>query len=224
MNIKFLCRDDIAEEDSVVCVIDVISAFTTAAYLFSQGAKEIIIASSLKEAFEYKQEINGLCLIGEENGERIDGFHYHNSVLEFSKVDFNNKFVLLKTTSGTKGLINNWNAKLVLAASFVNADATAKYLRDHIEKNNISTLSFIITNNFKSSEDFALAGYICDKIFNRNNILNSYLDIVKKSEYGKFIINTSLEIDEMDYVLNANKFDFVMLPNIYNNKKVLCKK
>ena len=48
MSVRFLSRDDCVLNSGVVCVIDVISAFTTSAYLFSQGAKEIIVAKTKK--------------------------------------------------------------------------------------------------------------------------------------------------------------------------------
>lgn len=224
MNVKFLPRDEPAHPNSVVCVIDVISAFTTAAYLFSQGAEEITIAKTIDQAHKYRKNLKTPCLIGEAGGKKIEGFDYHNSVLEFANERFDKKNVVLKTTSGTRGLLNNVYSKLVLAASFVNADTTADFLSACIETNNFNELSFIITNNFKSSEDFALASYLCEKIFNNNNgTLTHYLNIVRKSEYGKTIINNSAEEDEMDYVLKANQFKFVMLLKTHCGRNALIK-
>jgi phosphosulfolactate phosphohydrolase-like enzyme len=46
------------EATGLVVVIDVICAFTNAAFAFSRAAKEIYPVGSMKEALEFKKEID----------------------------------------------------------------------------------------------------------------------------------------------------------------------
>ena len=88
------------------------------------------------EALALNESIQNSYLVGEHNGKKINGFHYNNSATEFMGVDFNNKTIILKTSSGTKGLLNNFHADTVLAVSFSNALATGLYLRENFQKKN----------------------------------------------------------------------------------------
>ena len=44
------------EVDGVVVVIDVLRAFTTAAFAFDRGADEILLVSTVEEAFEVREQ------------------------------------------------------------------------------------------------------------------------------------------------------------------------
>ena len=73
-------------------VVDVLRAFTTTAYAFDRGAKEIILVSTIEEAFELRERDGDYLLVGEVNGLPIDGFDLlgrrelfsHNRQINFS--------------------------------------------------------------------------------------------------------------------------------------------
>jgi 2-phosphosulfolactate phosphatase len=50
MDIRFLSIADLVEAPSVAVVVDVMRAFTVAAWAFAQGAEKIVLAESLDEA------------------------------------------------------------------------------------------------------------------------------------------------------------------------------
>jgi 2-phosphosulfolactate phosphatase len=110
-----------------VVVIDVIRAFTTAAVAFDAGAREIFCVEGLDEARSLKECHDGAILMGEERGERPPGFDYGNSPAQFADASLHNRTLVQRTSHGTRGLL--WtDAPLMLAASAVNAAATARYL------------------------------------------------------------------------------------------------
>lgn len=107
-------------------MIDVLRAYTTAAFAFASGAKEIIFVSTPEEAFKKHQRDPLLLLMGEQEGQRIDGFHFENSLREMQNASLSGKRIVQRTSSGTQGVIGCRHASQVLIASFVVADATIK--------------------------------------------------------------------------------------------------
>lgn len=206
MRVKFLsCEDPVPEGDFVV-VIDVISAFTTAAWLFEQKAEKIIVAETADQARALKVEEASRVLVGEDRGKPIEGFDYPNDLTQFSGIDFSGRACVMKTSAGTRGLMANIGARYLLAASLCNARATANFIRAAGPE----ALTFIITNNFKSAEDLACAAYICDHLFNENcPNPASYCNLVDGSRYA----NDTRENDtgELEHILKVDRFDFVMI-------------
>jgi 2-phosphosulfolactate phosphatase len=66
----------------LVVTIDVLRAFTTAAYLFHAGVKEIILVSGVDEAFNLRREMPDCIIVGEVDGIRVPGFDLGNSPSE----------------------------------------------------------------------------------------------------------------------------------------------
>lgn len=222
--VKYLNCREIADKNSIVCVIDVISAFTTAAYLFDYGADKIRIPRTVDEAVSLKHENNQYILVGEENNIKVEEFDYSNSAVDIEGVSFNQRKIALKTTSGTKGLWNSYKSKKVFAVSFVNAKATAKLLKQAIEQYQCENITFIITNNYKSVEDSALANYLCEMLFKDMETSPSpYLELVDKSLYGNLITIEGIR-EEIPYIIDVNKYNFGMvfepdsIGNFYLNK------
>ena len=85
-------------------VIDVLRATTTIVTALHNGAKEIIPVSSI----EFAMKISGggqMLLGGERNAEKIDGFTFGNSPLEYTEEAVKGKSIILFTTNGSKALV-----------------------------------------------------------------------------------------------------------------------
>jgi hypothetical protein len=133
-------------EAEFVIVIDVIRAFTTAAYAFDRGAEKIILVSTTQEAFALKKENPVYVLIGEVGGEHIPGFDYCNSPVKISTADLKGKTLVQRTSSGTQGVIRSITSKKILCSSFVVAQATLKRIQ-HVKP---KTITFLITGGLKT--------------------------------------------------------------------------
>lgn len=67
---RHLARWELDGVGGAVVVIDVIRAFTTAAYAFGSGAREIYLVGDVDEALDFKAAHPGTLALGENRGLR----------------------------------------------------------------------------------------------------------------------------------------------------------
>ena len=118
----------------LVVVIDVFRAFTTACHAAAAGARPILPAGPVEEALELKHRYPGAVTAGERLGRQLEGFDFGNSpaLLESGRTRLCGRPFIQATHAGTRGLLAagvSPAADEVLAASLVNARATACYIR-----------------------------------------------------------------------------------------------
>ncbi|MBM2619704.1 2-phosphosulfolactate phosphatase [Actinoplanes sp. LDG1-06] len=116
---------------AVVVVIDVIRAFTTAAVAFESGAADIACVSSVDAAREFRKRHPERLLAGETGGLKPPGFDFGNSPAEMAAARLDGRGLIQATSNGTRGLVRYPAAAALLAASAVNAGATARWIRKH---------------------------------------------------------------------------------------------
>lgn len=139
----------------VAVVIDVMRAFTTAAYALAGSADRIVFAGTDDAALELKaRHPNWLAV---RDGAPAPGFDLSNSPGQLSTQDLRGRTLVMKTTAGTAGALGVADADVVLCASFVVAQATARHLRKLAPEHVV----FVITgDNGNAEEDLACAQYI----------------------------------------------------------------
>lgn len=147
------------EATGVVVVIDVLRAFSNAAYAFSRGAREIYPVSGVEEALELKAQLANALVSGEVGGLPPRGFDFGNSPTQTKELDLTGKVIVQRTGAGTQGIVKSVKAETVLAASLVVADATVQFVRQQAPK----TVTFVITGQYAAGhgdEDLACAEYL----------------------------------------------------------------
>jgi len=110
--------------EGAVVVIDVMRAFTTAAFAFEAGLTEIELVSTLEEAFAAQG-----FRMGEGGGRLIPGFDHNNSPSRLMGRHLSGRGVL-RTGSGTQCVTAAVRASEVWLGSLVVASATARALSD----------------------------------------------------------------------------------------------
>ncbi len=95
-----------------VVVIDVIRAFTTAAYAFGAGAEAIYLVGSVEEALAFTTRHTGALAMGEDRGRRPAGFDFPNSPVAVSRTDLSGRTMVQRTSAGTQGVIAATRAAL----------------------------------------------------------------------------------------------------------------
>jgi len=196
----------------VVVVIDVLRAFSTAAYAFAKGIKDIRLVSTIEEAFYWKEEIPQSLVMGEVQGLPFPGFYFGNSPPQFDSLSLDGKHLIQRTTSGTQGVVSSVNAEILLAASFCNVGATANYL----EALSPAEITFVITGlrpGVWGDEDAACADFMEELILGRNPDPSEYLRRVSESPPGRLFQDPKLidfPYQDLEYCLAVNRFDFVM--------------
>jgi len=110
-------------------IIDVLRAATTAAHALAAGAPFVALVATAEEAFALRRERwPDALLAGEIGGRPIDGFDLGNSPSAIARLDLAARPVLLRTSSGTQGVVAARDAERVLFCGLVVARATVDYL------------------------------------------------------------------------------------------------
>lgn len=205
-------------------IIDVFRAFSTACYVYDNGAEIIYPVGTVEEAFEMKEKNHDFILIGERHEKKCEGFDFGNSPSHILNENFNGKSVILTTSSGTKGIVNALNADQIITGSFVNAKAIAKYIIQQNPKV-VSLVGMGYEGLRTTQEDEFCADYI------ENEILSSKTDVEKikttlKSGDGArlFYPENQAHSPSSDFFLctDFNRFDFVLkVSSDENGNKIL---
>lgn len=204
----------------VVIIVDVLRAFSNAAYAFSRGAKEIILVSKVSEALDLKSQIPNSKAMGEVGGLPPEGFDFGNSPTQTRELDLSGLTIIQRTGAGTQGAVLAKNAEVMLAASFVVADATVKYVLDLSP----SEITFVITGGEKNDEDLACAEFL-EKQFTGEVIETwSYIRRVYESKDAIPHLDPNqpeFPESDLDYCTRINAFDFAMPIARENNQLVM---
>lgn len=210
MKIAKFNRLDCVEARGVAIVIDVIRAFTTAAYAFAAGVDRIVTVSKIDEAFQHRARNPNYLLMGEIKGEPIPGFQFGNSPMQFDGHHIKGGTLVQRTTSGTQGVVAAVNADVILPASFVVANATLK----RILALDPEQVSFIITGQNDGSEDLALADYLEACLLGRAPDPTSYLERVMNSPNARKVQedpnNACCSAQDLEEVLKIDKYAFAL--------------
>ena len=102
---RHVARWELAGVRGPVVVVDVIRAFTTAAYAFGSGAAEIYLVGDVEEALAFKRSRPGTLALGENRGRRPDGFDYPNSPAMVIRADLTGRTLVQRTSAGTRGVV-----------------------------------------------------------------------------------------------------------------------
>ncbi len=126
-------------------VVDVIRAFTTAAYAFGAGAVAIHLVDSVEEALAFKASHPGVLAMGEDHGRRPEGFDFPNSPAMVARADLDGRVLVQRTSAGTRGVVAARDATRLWAASLAVATATARA----VAASALGTPSYVITGRFE---------------------------------------------------------------------------
>jgi len=196
--------------EECVVVIDVLRAFTTAAYVFAQGASRIIAVKEIDEAFTLKKSYPNALLMGELHALLIPGFDLGNSPHLVQDRDLTGRTLIQRTGRGTRGVAEAIGSKIIIVASFVVAEATVRRIRSlHPQK-----VSFLIT---EGDEDLALADYLEAKLTQPSVDPQPYLERVRVSPTADHLrqlgetfsadVEAAIQLDRFNFAMQIAKED-----------------
>lgn len=201
-----------AQARGAVVVIDVLRAFTTAAYAFDAGAERIYPVAGVDEAIRLKNTLKAAFVMGEDNGYKPDAFDFSNSPGEIRKADIEGCDLDYRSTAGTQGLTRVVQPDVMVAASFVVAGATARFLQSFDPEQ----VSFVVTGNSKGrdgEEDRACGDYIEALMKGEKPGFTPYLERVLTSTVGSEFSSGRLgylEQEDFDLSIQVDRFHFAM--------------
>ncbi len=212
MNIEYYDLSEAHLAAGFVVVIDVLRAFTTAAFAFHQGAEKIYPVSGVEEALDLGRVYPDALLMGEVNGFRPAGFDFGNSPNAISQVDLRGKTLIQRTGAGTQGLVRAVSADQLLAASFVVAGATSRFLKMHQP----DQISFIVTGDSfgrDGDEDRACGEFIESLLLGNNPNPEKFTSRVVTSTVGRFFSQGELSYfgqEDLEMSMQVDFFDFIL--------------
>lgn len=202
-------------------VIDVLRAFTTAAYAFSAGADRIALVATVEEALALKEAHPGSVLTGEVGGLPPAGFDHGNSPAAMESLDLAGKTLIQRTSAGTQGVVRCRLADPIFVSGFCTAWATVKRLRAL----RIDRVTFVPTGIGPEAEgdaDVALADYLQKLLENPEIDLDAdpsavdaapFLERVRASTHGRRFTgapHSGSPAVDLACALKVNRFDFAM--------------
>ncbi|MFJ6699397.1 2-phosphosulfolactate phosphatase [Streptomyces sp. NPDC091272] len=219
MDSHFLGIAELTEAPPVAVVVDVMRAFTVAAWLFARGAEKIVLAESLDEALELKARHPDWVAL--KDGPLAPGFDMVNSPGTLRSADLGGRTVVQKTTAGTVGVLAVKEAKLVLCASFVVAEATARHLR----ASECDGVTFVVTGeDGQAEEDLACAQYIARRITEADTDASEFLRRAGESRAATELaqgVRQGAHPDDVALCQELDRFPFAMVAMLEDSLMVL---
>lgn len=116
-------------EDVVVVVFDILRATTSMVTAFAHGCPWIVPCATPDEARHQRSVFPGVKVGGERGGEKLEGFDFGNSPLEYARPGCAPEGLAMTTTNGTRALLAARGAKEVVVGSLLNIGAVAERVR-----------------------------------------------------------------------------------------------
>jgi 2-phosphosulfolactate phosphatase len=216
MKFHYTTLDDCHTATGIVLIIDVLRAFSTAAYAFSRGAKQIHLVSEVEEALALKAKLPNAKAMGEVYGLPPAGFDFGNSPTRILEHDLTGVTLVQRTGAGTQGAVRCVNAEVMLATSFVVAQGTIDYVR----RLKPDEITFVITGGMGNDEDVACAEFL-EKQFTGAVLSLTKGQETEAQEYIRRVYASRDALEHMedhpqfpkadlDYCSRINAFDFAM--------------
>ncbi|MGQ7754128.1 2-phosphosulfolactate phosphatase [Streptomyces sp. WC2508] len=219
MDPRFLGITELVETPRVAVVVDVMRAFTVTAWAFAQGAEKVVLAESLDEALALKARHPDWVAI--KDGPSAPGFDTVNSPGLLRSIDLGGRTVVQKTTAGTVGALAVKEASLVLCASFVVAEATARLLR--IREGD--GVTFVITGeDGRADEDLVCAQYIARRATEAGTDATEFLRRAGESRAAAELaegVRQGVHPDDVALCLELDRFPFAMVAALEDSLMVL---
>ncbi|WP_405941357.1 2-phosphosulfolactate phosphatase [Streptomyces sp. NBC_00207] len=222
MNHRFVGIPELNDVPRVAVVVDVMRAFTVAAWAFSRGAERIVLAASEGEALALKEGRPGWLAL--KDGAPAPGFDAVNSPGLIRSLDLTGRTVVQKTTAGTVGALAVASAPLVLCASFVVAGATARFLKTE----GSGPVTFVVAgDDGQAAEDLACAEYIGQHLAGGDAEAAPYLHRARTSRAAADLADgvqrgyQGVHPDDVDLRLELDRFSFAMVARQEDSLTVL---
>lgn len=200
----------------VTIVIDVFRAFTTASYILDGKPAAYMLTEKQSVVSQLAaKHINPLIIGKPEKG--LDGRIYHipNSPTRLLELEIANRDIIHRTAAGAKGILFAKDADVILAAGFINAAATANYVKG-LTNAEVTILPMGHEGETPSQEDDLCAKYI-EALINEKTIEidtlglregpGSYFFSEDQWQYPQEDFQRCIEIDRFNFVIQASIHD-----------------
>jgi 2-phosphosulfolactate phosphatase len=201
------------EATGPVVIVDVLRAFTTAAYAFAAGARRIWLVRSVQEALELKAARPGTLAMGEDRGRRVAGFDFSNSPARLADADLTGRDIVQRTSAGTRGVVEAKAASRRWCASLVCASATAAA----VDASGLGPPSYLITGWFDDEhpgEDDVLTAQLIERARRGQplDVEGTAAAVLRTREAARTLALGPEHTDprDIEFAVRVDAFDFAM--------------
>lgn len=212
IQIERATNDTCGTAAGAVVAIDVIRAFTSAAFALAAGARDIVPVGTIEEALALRARFPGALAMGEVGGYPIDGFDFGNSPSALLGQDLGGRRLIQRTSAGTQGLVRSLKAEKLFAGSLVCAAATARAIRDCAP----ASVTLVATGVFPGrdgDEDIACAEYLAALLRGEPIDMAALVRRVRDSDSGRLFADPADPIfpaSDLDLCVDVDRFDFAL--------------
>lgn len=207
-----------------VAVIDVLRAFTTAAVAFANGARHIVMVSSVEEALALRACGVGDYCMGETGGRKPAAFDFGNSPFEMLTADVRGKVLLQRTSAGTQGMVATaTRAQHLFAASLVTASATARALLA-TGTDRISLVAMGDSGVARTDEDELCTLHLRNRLLGRPGDSAATAALIRASGDAERFRDPSkphLDPRDLDIAVDVDRYDFALRATIEDGRPVV---
>jgi 2-phosphosulfolactate phosphatase len=198
--------------DDVAVAIDVLRAFSTAAYALAAGAERIWLVSGVEEALALRAQTPGALAMGEVGGIKAAGFDLGNSPHALSGSDLRGRTLIHRSSAGTQGVVRAAKAQALFGASFVCAAATARAVLA-LEPRRVTLVVTGRRADNSGDEDLACAEYLAGLLRGETPDPALYLQRVYQSQNAALFTdpdNPDFPPEDMALCAQLDRFDFAL--------------
>jgi 2-phosphosulfolactate phosphatase len=196
----------------VAVVVDVVRAFTTAAWAFHLGVERVVLTDDLDEALRLKAALPGALAL--KDGEPAPGFDLTNSPAQMQRLlGLEGRTIVQRTSHGTIGAVAARDARRLYCAGFVCAAATAAAIRSEP----CDEVCFVVTGEEgRAPEDLACARYIAALLAGELPDVTPYLREVEGSSAAQRVRAAAaggsggFEAEDVPLCMDVDRFGFAM--------------
>lgn len=204
------------ELHGAVVVIDVLRSFTTCAYAFARGAREVLPVNSVEAAHRLRERYPDALTVGAVGGGApAAGLDLGNSPSQVAALDLKGRRIIHYTAGGTRGLVACDHAGVLLSASLVCATATAMYLR-LLRPPSVTLVVTGIWSDRDGDEDHACADLIEALLRGDDPPRAPFAERVRNSDFGRRFTagnNPHLPVADLECAAAVDRFNFAMPMN-----------
>jgi 2-phosphosulfolactate phosphatase len=216
------------QAEGLVVIIDVMRAFTSAAFMMHLGAHRIILLAEPEAVLQLKRD-RGFLAVGEVGGKTVPGFDLGNSpsrILAAGRDLFSGRVVALRTSAGVTGAVaagrharsGGHSANGLILGSYVTARATARYIHQlSPAPEAISLVAMGDAGTQVTPDDEACADYLEHLLTGRAyDHVTALRRIVEHECTQKFLRADQAHFPPSDpvYCLQRDLFDFVLVAKL----------
>ena len=222
VNLKWRGDNETTNENEVAIVVDILRATTSITAALGRGAKYVMPAIEIDDAFELAERYRNALLMGERKNRRVDGFDLGNSPLEITEERVRGREVIFTSTNFPKALEASRKSPIIIIGSLLNVTAASETAYRLAEEKGYD-ICFMLAGEFPENharEDLAFAGVAGmilgdrsepgDKVKNAIDFVdkNSMENCVKNAKHGKELADSGFG-DDIEFACKKDIFDIV---------------